>query len=68
MITPLITLFLFSFYQVCSRDELTLRRRSRSQSHGTRGRRGLLSSLKGLDTLTRRGRDKKQPVSQVLAS
>ncbi|XP_072558999.1 rho guanine nucleotide exchange factor TIAM2-like isoform X1 [Paramormyrops kingsleyae] len=51
---------------VCSRDELTLRRRSRSQSHGTRGRRGLLSSFKGLDTLTRRGRDKKQPVSQVL--
>ncbi|XP_048852880.1 rho guanine nucleotide exchange factor TIAM2-like isoform X2 [Brienomyrus brachyistius] len=51
---------------VCSRDEATLKKRSRSQSHGIRGRRGLLSSLKGLDTLTRRGRNKKQPISQVL--
>uniref|UniRef100_A0A8C9WGK9 TIAM Rac1 associated GEF 2 n=1 Tax=Scleropages formosus TaxID=113540 RepID=A0A8C9WGK9_SCLFO len=50
---------------VCSRDEATLRRRSCSVSQGVPSRRGLFSSLKGLDTLAKRGRDKRQSVSQV---
>ncbi|KPP79539.1 T-lymphoma invasion and metastasis-inducing protein 2-like, partial [Scleropages formosus] len=53
---------------VCSRDEATLRRRSCSVSQGVPSRRGLFSSLKGLDTLAKRGRDKRQSVSQILES
>ncbi|KAG5846781.1 hypothetical protein ANANG_G00118600 [Anguilla anguilla] len=50
---------------ICSRDEATLRKRSRSVSQGVRNKRRLFSSLKGLDSLTRRGREKRQPVSQI---
>ncbi|KAJ8356120.1 hypothetical protein SKAU_G00189140 [Synaphobranchus kaupii] len=50
---------------ICSRDEATLRKRSRSVSHGVRNKRRLFSSLKGLDSLSRRGREKRQPVSQI---
>ncbi|KAG9347375.1 hypothetical protein JZ751_004942 [Albula glossodonta] len=50
---------------ICSRDEATLRKRSRSISQGVRSKRRLFSSLKGLDSLTRRGREKRQPVSQI---
>ncbi|XP_061099722.1 rho guanine nucleotide exchange factor TIAM2 [Conger conger] len=50
---------------ICSRDEATLRRRSRSVSQGVRSKRRLFSSLKGLDSLTRRGREKRQPASQI---
>ncbi|KAM6973611.1 rho guanine nucleotide exchange factor TIAM2 isoform 2-T2 [Aplochiton taeniatus] len=50
---------------ICSRDEATLRRRSVSLTQRQRSKRGLFSSLKGLDNLTKRGRDKRPSVSQV---
>nr|XP_043903389.1 rho guanine nucleotide exchange factor TIAM2-like isoform X2 [Solea senegalensis] len=50
---------------ICSRDEATLRRRSFSLTCRQR-KRGLFSSLKGLDNLTKRGRDKRPSVSQRL--
>ncbi|KAM3861463.1 rho guanine nucleotide exchange factor TIAM2 [Diretmus argenteus] len=54
---------------VCSRDEATLRRRSRSLSRGTRSKRGLISSLKSLDGLGRRNNDTRHPaVTQVVES
>uniref|UniRef100_UPI003AACA35C rho guanine nucleotide exchange factor TIAM2-like isoform X3 n=1 Tax=Centroberyx gerrardi TaxID=166262 RepID=UPI003AACA35C len=52
---------------ICSRDEATLRRRSVSLTHRQR-KRGLFSSLKGLDNLTRRGRDKRPSASQIFES
>uniref|UniRef100_A0A8C1U0A3 TIAM Rac1 associated GEF 2a n=1 Tax=Cyprinus carpio TaxID=7962 RepID=A0A8C1U0A3_CYPCA len=51
---------------ICSRDEATMRKRSLSLSHRGRSKKGLFSSLKGLDTLTKRGHEKKPSVSQVL--
>ncbi|CAL8271877.1 unnamed protein product [Merluccius merluccius] len=56
---------------ICSRDEATLRRRRRRSSVSLTYRqrkRGLFSSLKGLDNLTKRGRDKRPSVSQVFES
>lgn len=54
------------FVQICTRDEATLRRRSRSQPRAMRNKRGLLfSSQKGLDSLTKRNREKRQSLSQV---
>uniref|UniRef100_A0A8B9LIS1 TIAM Rac1 associated GEF 2a n=1 Tax=Astyanax mexicanus TaxID=7994 RepID=A0A8B9LIS1_ASTMX len=50
---------------ICSRDEATLRKRSLSLSQRGRSRRGVFSSLKGLDSLTKRGRDKRPSASQV---
>uniref|UniRef100_A0A673B5B1 TIAM Rac1 associated GEF 2a n=1 Tax=Sphaeramia orbicularis TaxID=375764 RepID=A0A673B5B1_9TELE len=52
---------------ICSRDEATLRRRSLSLTYRQR-KRGLFSSLKGLDNLTKRGRDKRPSASQVVLS
>ncbi|XP_039642109.1 T-lymphoma invasion and metastasis-inducing protein 2-like isoform X2 [Perca fluviatilis] len=52
---------------ICSRDEATLRRRSLSLNHRQR-KRGLFSSLKGLDNLTKRGRDKRPSASQIFES
>ncbi|XP_034530750.1 T-lymphoma invasion and metastasis-inducing protein 2 [Notolabrus celidotus] len=52
---------------ICSRDEATLRRRSLSLTHRAR-KRGLFSSIKGLDNLTRRGREKRPSVSQIFES
>uniref|UniRef100_A0A3B4AAH5 DH domain-containing protein n=1 Tax=Periophthalmus magnuspinnatus TaxID=409849 RepID=A0A3B4AAH5_9GOBI len=49
---------------ICSRDEATLRRRSLSLTCRQR-KRGLFSSLKGLDNLTRRGREKRPSASQA---
>ncbi|XP_022606929.1 T-lymphoma invasion and metastasis-inducing protein 2 isoform X3 [Seriola dumerili] len=49
---------------ICSRDEATLRRRSLSLTYRQR-KRGLFSSLKGLDNLTKRGRDKRPSASQI---
>ncbi|XP_022528930.2 rho guanine nucleotide exchange factor TIAM2 isoform X1 [Astyanax mexicanus] len=49
---------------ICSRDEATLRKRSLSLSQRGRSRRGVFSSLKGLDSLTKRGRDKRPSASQ----
>uniref|UniRef100_H3DHK7 TIAM Rac1 associated GEF 2 n=1 Tax=Tetraodon nigroviridis TaxID=99883 RepID=H3DHK7_TETNG len=49
---------------ICSRDEATLRRRSLSLTYRQR-KRGLFSSLKGLDNLTKRGREKRSSSSKV---
>ncbi|TWW72297.1 T-lymphoma invasion and metastasis-inducing protein 2 [Takifugu flavidus] len=49
---------------ICSRDEATLRRRSLSLTHRRR-KKGLFSSLKGLDNLTKRGREKRPSASKV---
>uniref|UniRef100_A0A671RRS1 T-lymphoma invasion and metastasis-inducing protein 2-like n=1 Tax=Sinocyclocheilus anshuiensis TaxID=1608454 RepID=A0A671RRS1_9TELE len=51
---------------ICSRDEATMRKRSLSLSHRGCSKKGVFSSLKGLDTLTKRGHEKKPSVSQVL--
>lgn len=51
---------------ICTRDEATLRRRSRSQPRAMRNKRGLLfSSQKGLDSLTKCNREKRQSMSQI---
>ncbi|KAL0967273.1 hypothetical protein UPYG_G00250160 [Umbra pygmaea] len=50
---------------ICTRDEETLRRHCRSVSRGARKKRGIFSSLKGLDSLTKCNKEKKQCVSQV---
>ncbi|KAM3871319.1 rho guanine nucleotide exchange factor TIAM2 [Diretmus argenteus] len=52
---------------ICSRDEATLRRRSVSLTC-TQRKRGLFSSLKGLDNLTKRGRDKRPSASHIFES
>ncbi|XP_041827010.1 T-lymphoma invasion and metastasis-inducing protein 2 isoform X2 [Melanotaenia boesemani] len=52
---------------ICSRDEATVRRRSLSVTCRQR-KRGLFSSLKGLDNLTKRGRDKRPSASQIFES
>ncbi|KAM6912738.1 rho guanine nucleotide exchange factor TIAM2 [Xenentodon cancila] len=52
---------------ICSRDEATARRRSLSLTCRQR-KKGLFSSLKGLDNLTKRGRDKRPSVSQIFES
>ncbi|XP_010729569.3 T-lymphoma invasion and metastasis-inducing protein 2 isoform X1 [Larimichthys crocea] len=52
---------------ICSRDEATLRKRSLSLTYRQR-KRGLFSSLKGLDNLTKRGRDKRPSASQIFES
>ncbi|XP_035851594.1 T-lymphoma invasion and metastasis-inducing protein 2-like isoform X2 [Sander lucioperca] len=51
---------------VCSRDEGTLRRRSRSLSGGCSRRRGLPSSLRALDAPKRRSRDARHSTAQVI--
>ncbi|XP_041109727.1 T-lymphoma invasion and metastasis-inducing protein 2-like isoform X2 [Polyodon spathula] len=51
---------------ICSRDEATLRKRSLSQT--MRGKKGLFSSLKGLDSLAKRGKEKRASVSQIFES
>uniref|UniRef100_A0A674C5J6 TIAM Rac1 associated GEF 2 n=1 Tax=Salmo trutta TaxID=8032 RepID=A0A674C5J6_SALTR len=51
---------------ICTRDEATLRRRCQSLSRGTRNKKGIFSSLKGLDSLTKRSKEKRQSMSQVL--
>ncbi|XP_030626742.1 T-lymphoma invasion and metastasis-inducing protein 2 [Chanos chanos] len=50
---------------ICTRDEATLRRRSRSHCRAARNKRGLFSSQKGLDSLTKHSREKRQSVSQI---
>ncbi|XP_029972813.1 T-lymphoma invasion and metastasis-inducing protein 2-like isoform X2 [Salarias fasciatus] len=52
---------------ICSRDEAAVRRRSLSLTHKQR-KRGLFSSLKGLDNLTKRGREKRPSASQIFES
>ncbi|XP_067900909.1 rho guanine nucleotide exchange factor TIAM2-like isoform X1 [Heterodontus francisci] len=48
----------------CSRDEATLRKRTLSLSQRIRSKKGLFSSLKGLDDLGRKGKEKKPPIMQ----
>ncbi|XP_037394103.1 T-lymphoma invasion and metastasis-inducing protein 2 isoform X1 [Pygocentrus nattereri] len=50
---------------MCTRDEATLKRRSRCQSRAVRSKRGIFSSQKGLDSLTRRNHEKRQSLSQI---
>ncbi|XP_053469750.1 rho guanine nucleotide exchange factor TIAM2 [Ictalurus furcatus] len=50
---------------MCTHDEASLRRRSRSQSRAARSKRGIFSSQKGLDSLSRRNREKRQSLSQI---
>ncbi|XP_034050782.1 T-lymphoma invasion and metastasis-inducing protein 2 isoform X2 [Thalassophryne amazonica] len=49
---------------ICSRDEAMLRRQSVSLTYKQR-KKSLFSSLKGLDNLTKRGRDKRPSASQI---
>ncbi|KAM4633669.1 rho guanine nucleotide exchange factor TIAM2 [Polymixia lowei] len=53
---------------VCTRDEATLRRRGQTLPRGNRSKRGLFSSLKALDSLTRRSQDNRHSGSQVFES
>uniref|UniRef100_A0A3Q4AFD5 Uncharacterized protein n=1 Tax=Mola mola TaxID=94237 RepID=A0A3Q4AFD5_MOLML len=55
----------FHALQICSRDEATLRRRSLSVTYRQR-KKGFFSSLKGLENLTKRGREKRPSASQRL--
>ncbi|XP_078086085.1 rho guanine nucleotide exchange factor TIAM2-like isoform X1 [Mustelus asterias] len=48
----------------CSRDEATLRKRTLSLSQRIRSKKGLFSSLKGLDDLGRKGKEKRPPIMQ----
>uniref|UniRef100_A0A3P8X9L9 TIAM Rac1 associated GEF 2a n=1 Tax=Esox lucius TaxID=8010 RepID=A0A3P8X9L9_ESOLU len=50
---------------ICSRDDTTMRRRSMSLVQRSRNKRGLFSSLKGLDNLAKKGRDKRPSTGQV---
>eukprot|EP00062_Callorhinchus_milii_P019658 gi/632974454/ref/XP_007903687.1/ PREDICTED: T-lymphoma invasion and metastasis-inducing protein 2 isoform X2 [Callorhinchus milii] len=50
---------------ICSRDETMLRKRTLSLSQRIRSKKGLFSSLKGLDDLGRKGKEKRPLVTQV---
>ncbi|XP_053566941.1 rho guanine nucleotide exchange factor TIAM2 isoform X2 [Bombina bombina] len=50
---------------ICSRDESALRKRTLSLSQKTQSKKSLFSSLKGLDTLARKGKDKRPSITQV---
>nr|KAF6463384.1 TIAM Rac1 associated GEF 2 [Molossus molossus] len=50
---------------VCSRDDSAFRKRTLSLTQRGRDKKGLFSSLKGLDTLARRGKEKRPSITQV---
>ncbi|XP_042796061.1 rho guanine nucleotide exchange factor TIAM2 isoform X2 [Panthera leo] len=50
---------------VCSRDDSALRKRTLSLTQRARNKKGIFSSLKGLDTLARKGKEKRPSVTQV---
>ncbi|XP_028364440.1 T-lymphoma invasion and metastasis-inducing protein 2 [Phyllostomus discolor] len=50
---------------VCSRDDSAFRKRTLSVTQRARNKKGLFSSLKGLDTLARKGKEKRPSVTQV---
>ncbi|XP_013372784.1 PREDICTED: T-lymphoma invasion and metastasis-inducing protein 2 isoform X2 [Chinchilla lanigera] len=50
---------------VCSRDDSALRKRTLSLTQRGRSKKGIFSSLKGLDTLARKGKEKRASVTQV---
>ena len=54
--------------QVCSRDDSALRKRTLSLTQRGRHKKGLFSSLKGLDTLARKGKEKRPSITQVSCS
>ncbi|EPQ11836.1 T-lymphoma invasion and metastasis-inducing protein 2 [Myotis brandtii] len=53
---------------VCSRDDSAFRKRTLSLTQRGRSKKGLFSSLKGLDTLARRGKEKRPSLTQASAS
>uniref|UniRef100_A0A2K6V1F7 TIAM Rac1 associated GEF 2 n=1 Tax=Saimiri boliviensis boliviensis TaxID=39432 RepID=A0A2K6V1F7_SAIBB len=53
---------------VCSRGDSALRKRTLSLSQRGRIKKGIFSSLKGLDTLARKGKEKRPSVSQMFDS
>ncbi|XP_019405586.1 PREDICTED: T-lymphoma invasion and metastasis-inducing protein 2 isoform X2 [Crocodylus porosus] len=53
---------------ICSRDEAALRKRTLSLSQRVQSKKGLFSSLKGLDTLARKGREKRPSINQIFDS
>ncbi|XP_039090032.1 T-lymphoma invasion and metastasis-inducing protein 2 isoform X2 [Hyaena hyaena] len=50
---------------VCSRDDSALRKRTLSLTQRARNKKGIFSSLKGLDTLARKGKEKRPSITQV---
>ncbi|XP_066471954.1 rho guanine nucleotide exchange factor TIAM2 isoform X1 [Tiliqua scincoides] len=53
---------------ICSRDEAALRKRTLSLSQRVQSKKGLFSSLKGLDTLARKAKEKRPSVTQIFDS
>ncbi|KFO32817.1 T-lymphoma invasion and metastasis-inducing protein 2, partial [Fukomys damarensis] len=53
---------------VCSRDDSALRKRTLSLTQRGRSKKGIFSSLKGLDTLARKGKEKRASVTQIFDS
>ncbi|XP_054825814.1 rho guanine nucleotide exchange factor TIAM2 isoform X1 [Eublepharis macularius] len=53
---------------VCSRDDAALRKRTLSLSQRVWSKKGLFSSLKGLDTLTRKAKEKRPSITQIFDS
>ncbi|KAM5283552.1 rho guanine nucleotide exchange factor TIAM2 isoform 1-T5 [Hipposideros larvatus] len=53
---------------VCSRDDSALRKRTLSLTQRGRNKKGIFSSLKGLDTLARKGKEKRPSISQIFDS
>ncbi|XP_060097076.1 rho guanine nucleotide exchange factor TIAM2 isoform X1 [Heteronotia binoei] len=53
---------------VCSRDEAALRKRTLSLSQRVWSKKGLFSSLKGLDTLARKAKEKRPSITQIFDS
>ncbi|XP_006868509.1 PREDICTED: T-lymphoma invasion and metastasis-inducing protein 2 isoform X2 [Chrysochloris asiatica] len=53
---------------ICSRDHSALRKRTLSVTQRVRHKKSIFSSLKGLDTLARKGKEKRPPVTQIFDS
>ncbi|KAM6460759.1 rho guanine nucleotide exchange factor TIAM2 isoform 2-T2 [Liasis olivaceus] len=53
---------------ICSRDEAALRKRTWSLSQRLWSKKGLFSSLKGLDTLARKAKEKRPSITQIFDS
>ncbi|XP_008573448.1 PREDICTED: T-lymphoma invasion and metastasis-inducing protein 2 isoform X1 [Galeopterus variegatus] len=53
---------------VCSRDDSALRKRTLSLTQRGRNKKSIFSSLKGLDTLARKGKEKRPSITQIFDS
>ncbi|KAM9665333.1 rho guanine nucleotide exchange factor TIAM2 isoform 2-T2 [Trichechus inunguis] len=53
---------------ICSRDDSALRKRTLSLTQRGRSKKGIFSSLKGLDTLARKGKEKRPSITQIFDS